>query len=99
MIMKHSIFLIITVWVSALFVSCSEERLADHIASPDFEEGELVLVPLGLSVNSFEVGVQTSGSRAPEEEELAGSAEENASHNLWVFQFDDSGNQLINPRY
>lgn len=99
MIMKHSIFLIITVWVSALFVSCSEERLAEHVASPDFEEGELVLVPLGLSVNSFEVGVQTSGSRAPEEEELAGSAEENAVHNLWVFQFDDSENQLINPRY
>lgn len=99
MIMKHSIFLIITVWVSALFVSCSEERLAEHVASPDFEEGELVLVPLGLSVNSFEVGVQTSGSRAPEEEELAGSAEENAIHNLWVFQFDDSGDQLINPRY
>lgn len=100
MIMKHSIFLIITVWVSALFVSCSEERLAEHVASPDFEEGELVLVPLGLSVNSFEVGVQTSGSRAPEEEDLAGSPEENAVHDLWVFQFDNNGEQqLINPRY
>lgn len=102
MIMKHTLYLLIVVLISILSVSCSEERLAGNVSSSEFEEGELVLASLHLSVNGFEVNVQ-SGSRAPEDEptqeELAGTDEENAIHNIWVFQFDTNGDQLINPRY
>lgn len=100
--MKHTLYLLIAVLTSILSVSCSEERLAGSVSSSEFEEGELVLASLHLSVNGFEVNVQ-SGSRAPEDEptqeELAGTNEENAIHNIWVFQFDTNGDQLINPRY
>ncbi len=100
MIMKHTLYLLIVVLISVLSVSCSEERLAGSVSSSEFEEGELVLASLHLSVNGFEVNVQ-SGSRAPEDEptqeELAD--EEIAIHNIWVFQFNTNGDQLINPRY
>ena len=102
MIMKHTLYLLIAVLISILSVSCSEERLAGSVSSSEFEEGELVLASLHLSVNGFEVNVQ-SGSRAPEDEptqeELVGTDEENAIHNIWVFQFNTNGDQLINPRY
>ena len=100
--MKHTLYLLIAVLTSILSVSCSEERLAGSVSSSEFEEGELVLASLHLSVNGFEVNVQ-SGSRAPEDEptqeELVGTDEENAIHNIWVFQFNTNGDQLINPRY
>ena len=100
--MKHTLYLLIVVLISILSVSCSEERLAGSVSSSEFEEGELVLASLHLSVNGFEVNVQ-SGSRAPEDEptqeELVGTDEENAIHNIWVFQFNTNGDQLINPRY
>lgn len=95
--MRYLIFLSITLCMNILLGSCSEEKLAaNKETSSDFEEGELVLTSLKLSINSFEVAVQ-SDSRTPVEDTEA----ERAIHDLWVFQFDatESHNQLIYPRY
>lgn len=80
---------------------CADDMLPDREnETRDFDEGELTEIPLCLSVDDFVVRAQ-SGTRvsepSPVEEPV--NDDEKAVYDLWVFQYDASGNLLIKPRY
>jgi len=100
--MKHYISLIILFAALALAGGCRDDLLyEDEPDSPEFEEGELVKVPLSLKVSNFSVK-GGSGTRVsePSDRPEPETDEERAIHDIWVFQFNPStGQQLVNPRY
>lgn len=79
----------------AIICSCSEELYPEKHYSLD--EGELTECTLGLSVGDFQV-TSGSDSRADNVTTTATDAEKKIN-DIWVFQYDESGNLLIKPRY
>ncbi len=89
-----------------LLVACTDDLVVDSkSAFSMFDESDIMETPLAVSVNEF--AVSTSGTRAegdPDNEEPTDDKEimsdfEKAVDNIWVFQYDTSGNLVIKPRY
>ena len=100
--MKHY-FLFILLLATITMNSCIEEPQLEtsETNGTDIDEGELTEATLNLSVNAFVIGIQ-AGTRAsmpsntPEKE----TSEEKEIHNIWVFQYDATTQDLlIKPRY
>lgn len=100
--MKRCIYFIILFAALALAGGCRDDLLyEDEPDSPEFEEGELVKVPISLKVNNFSVkGGKGSRVSEPSDHPEPETDEERAIHDIWVFQFNPTtGSQLVNPRY
>lgn len=89
-------------WGLVLLVTgfgCSDDRFykASDKGNPD---GELVQAYLKLTVSDFNVisdGTRTAIENTTDKE--IANDEENRIDNIWVFQFDSEGNELITPFY
>ena len=98
----------ISVVAALAMVSCADTEFEDVTDAPFAQPGdraETIEVPLRLHTDKpsvigkplvNEVYSRAEGDDAPADPEKAA---EEAIKNIWVFQYDNKGNQLIAPRY
>lgn len=89
---------ILSLFVFALFVvSCKDNMVPDN---PFFEEEELSKVKLCVDIGQMMTLSQTRVDENLTEEEKKGSPEECKIEDIWLFQFNASGDALLcEPRY
>ena len=100
--MKHY-FLLVLLLATITMGSCIDELQpeASETNGTVLDEGELTEAVLNLSVNAFVIGTKANTrasipSSIPEKE----TSEEKEIHNIWVFQYDATTQELlIKPRY
>lgn len=92
--MKRSIFIIILLAI-VMLCACTDRLFED--GANTMIVGDSALCRLGLSVGEFEV-VGSGDTRATDEEKKATPAEKQID-NIWVFQYDAEGNQILKPKY
>ncbi len=94
---KRSTPVLMALVLVAIFISC-HDTLVEKTAGVQIDEGDLDEIPLSIKVNELSVNTATRAEEQSETPEEA-TADDNYVDDLWVFQYDESGNLLIVPRY
>lgn len=103
----HSILFLAGTLLAGVFTACTDDFVNERTTTPAVvDDSNLVETRLALNVaamGSPTVTTRATGDSDPmqelSDEEKRGSDEERQIDNIWVFQFDASGNLLITPRY
>ncbi len=100
--MKYKISSSLLILALFVFTSCSDDLMFDAASSSiDFDESDVIDIPLNLSVKDFVVNnlASTRDEEPTEDSEIASDWEKQID-NIWVFQYDATMSQLlIKPRY
>ncbi len=100
--MKYKISFSLLILALFAFTSCIDDLTFDESSSSiNFDESDVIDIPLNLSVKDFVVNnlASTRDEEPTTESEIASDWEEQID-NIWVFQYDASSSELlIAPRY
>ncbi len=104
--MKQITSIILTALMAFAFVGCTDEPLIDNIyPTLELDESDIIETQLTVSVTDFSItATATRADDDPDNEVPSGATEtmsdfEKTIDNIWVFQYDTSGDILITPRY
>ncbi len=100
--MKHALLLAIaTTLLGLTLAGCTDDIPLNLSGQSQFDEGELVEVPLAVNVASFIVSnTRAGGVEEPSETEETVTDLEKQVDNIWVFQYDvTTKDLLVKPRY
>lgn len=98
--MKHILSKsLLIVLLTSLCYGCAEELDLASEGRAGFDEGELTECKLNITVDDYAVSSETRKADPDEKADNTASDQEKAIDNIWVFQYDASGNILIKPRY
>lgn len=103
----HSILFLAGTLLAGVFTACTDDFVNGRTTTTAVvDDSNLVETRLALNVAAMgnpTVTTRAAGDSDPmqelSDEEKRGSDEERQIDNIWVFQFDASGNLLITPRY
>ncbi len=101
-LMRHNIFLALLIIATFIFCGCSDNLFYDSAPfSTQFDESDIIKTRLSLSVNDFQLSSTISTrNENPSEDAIEITSEwEEEVDNIWVFQYDENGELLIEPRY
>ncbi len=99
MIMKFRNYIIPLLLAAFALGGCSDDTfVSTGQQTGELDESDLIEASLSLSVNDFIVSTYTRTEEPSGDTETA-SEWENWIDNVWVFQYDESGDLLIYPRY